>query len=76
MVFIPSVTISARVGVASCAGTSAFMSLGGPNTSKFVVSAAEKPISGARISALVITAQLAENHVSIHLGKAEAAACG
>jgi hypothetical protein len=52
------------------------MSLGGPNTSKFVVSAAEKPISGARISALVITAQLAENHVSIHLGKAEAAACG
>jgi len=76
MVFVPSVTISARVGAASCAGTSAFMSLGGLLTSKFAVSAAERPINGARISVLVITALLAEKRVSTHLGKAEAAACG
>ena len=76
MVFIPSVTMSARVGAASCAGTSAFTSLGGPNMSKFAVSAAERPTSGARIFVLVITAPLAGKRVSTHLGKAEAAVCG
>lgn len=76
MVFIPSVTISARVGAASCAGTSAFMSLGGPNMSKFAVSAAERPISGARMFVLVITAPLWEKRVSTYLGKAKVAACG
>ena len=76
MEFIPSVTISARVGVASCAGTSAFMSLGDPNMSKFAVSAAERPINGARMFDLVITAPLSEKRVSTHLEKAKVAACG
>lgn len=76
MVFIPSVTISARVGAASCVEMSAFMSLGGPNMSRFAVRAAERTTSGARMFVLVITAPLAEKRVSTHLGKAEAAACG
>jgi hypothetical protein len=52
------------------------MSLGGPNMSKFAVSAAERPISGARMFVLVITAPLSENRASTYLGKAKVAACG
>jgi hypothetical protein len=52
------------------------MSLAGPNMSKFAVSAAERPISGARMFVLVITAPLSEKGVSTYLGKAKVAACG
>ena len=76
MVFFSSVMISARVGAALCAGTSAFTSLGGQNMSKFAVSAAERPTSGVRIFVLVITAPLAGKRVSTYLGKAAAAVCG
>ena len=74
--FVPSVTISARVGAVSCAETSASMLLGGPNMSRFAVSAAERPTGDARMFGLVITAPLAEKRASIYPGKAEAAACG
>jgi hypothetical protein len=52
------------------------MSLGGPNMSRFAVSAAESLTGDARMLALAITAPPMERRVSTCRGKAKAAACG
>jgi len=73
---IPSVRMSARVSAAYSAGTSASMSLGDQNSSRFGASPAERLISDARILDRVITALLTERCVLTHPGRARDAACG